>query len=350
MFFNILIRKNTVLRSILIVFAFILTIPGYLISNISYFATPNVVFSQSDKHLVNLNITNSVNIQDIPTEKVRVGDIDIAYKMFGKGEPILLISGASVGMDSWDSSILKSLSSNHSVVVFDGRGVGNTTTGSRPFSIQQLAKDTAGLLDALKIQKTNVLGYSLGGHIAQQFAITYPDKVNSLILIATTCGGKDSIPKPPQVIKLQSEIVNKSLNNIPITPEEIKSLISYSLGSGWIRLHPESIENISKPQDLFASVSPNTIKQQFKIGMDWEATSWNGACDDLAKMVKPTLVITGTDDNAYIPHANSLILAEKIPSAWLVQIKDAGHAVMSQYPDEINKILQTFLSTTTQPD
>ena len=72
------------------------------------------------------------------------------------------------------------------------------------------------------------------------------------------------------------------------------------------------------------------------------STEWNGACDKLAKIAKPTLVITGTDDNAYQPHANSLIIAGKIPGAWLIQIKDAGHAVISQYPDEINKILHTF--------
>ena len=68
----------------------------------------------------------------------------------------------------------------------------------------------------------------------------------------------------------------------------------------------------------------------------------------LAKLAKPTLVVTGTDDNMYQPHVNSLKIVEKIPGAWLVQIKDAGHAVMDQYPVEISKILNTFLSTTGQ--
>ena len=203
-------------------------------------------------------------------------------------------------------------------------------------------------MDALKIQKVDVLGLSLGSYIAQQLTITYPEKVNRLILVGSSCGGKDSIPKPPQFIKLQSEIVNKSLNNLSISQEEIKSLMSASLGSGWIRLHPDSLENIPETQDVFTSISPNTIKQQFNIGIGWEATDWNGACEELAKIAKTTLVITGTDDNAYQPHANSLIIAGKIPGAWLIQIEDAGHAVMSQYPDEINKILQTFLSTTSQ--
>jgi pimeloyl-ACP methyl ester carboxylesterase len=315
---------------------------------IARITTVNVVYGQANP--MNLTTADLPNIQDITPKKVHVGDIDIAYKMLGTGEPVLLISGASSDMNAWESSILRDLSLNHTVIVFDNRGVGNTTTGSKPFSIQQLANDTAGLLDALRIGKADVLGYSLGSFIAQQLTITYPEKVNRLVLVASSCGGEDNVPKPPQFAQLQSEIVDKILNNVSLSQEEIKSLISASLGSGWIRLHPESLENIPEAQDVFASVSPNTIMQQNNIGMDWEATNWNGACDELSILAKPTLVITGTDDNAYMPYENSLIIAGKIPGAWLIQIENAGHAVMSQYPDEITKILQTFLSTTaTQP-
>lgn len=193
---------------------------------------------------------NSLDVQNIPAKKVHVGDIDIAYKVFGKGDPILLISGASADMNAWEPSTLRELSSNHTVIVFDNRGVGNSTTDVKPFSIQQLANDTAGLLDALKIQKADVLGYSLGGHIAQQLTVTYQEKVNRLILISSTCGGRDSIPKPPGFIKLQYEIVNKSQNNISISQEEIKSLISASLGSGWMRLHAETREYSGGPTSV----------------------------------------------------------------------------------------------------
>ena len=195
-----LAMRGGVFKSILIVFTFVLLAPCSLINNNDYFVTPNdFAYGQSDANNINPNVTNTTDMQEgMPTEKVRVGDIDMAYRMLGNGEPILLISGASAGIGGWDPSTLRSLSSNHTVVVFDGRGVGNTSMGSKPFSIQQLANDTAGLLDALKIQKTSVLGYSLGGHIAQQFAIEYPDKVNGLVLVATTCGGKDGIPNRPR--------------------------------------------------------------------------------------------------------------------------------------------------------
>ena len=291
-----------------------------------------------------------LNILDIPAKKVHVGDIDIAYKMLGKGDPILLFNGASDGMEAWNPSFLEGLSSNHTVIAFDTRGIGNTPTGSKPYTYQQLANDSAGLLDALKIPKADVMGYSLGSYITEQLAIMFPDKVNSLLLVGSSCGGKDHTPKPPEFIKLQSDIVNKSLNNVSISHEEMKELVSASLGSGWIRLHPESLDipaNITTLQQLKPGLPPEIANNQNNVGKHWEDNpNWSGACDELAKLAKPTLVITGTDDNMYQPHVNSLKIVEKIPGAWLVQIEDAGHAVMDQYPEEIAKILNTFLSTT----
>ena len=156
------------------------------------------MYGQPDQ--MNSNVTNSLNIQNIPLKKVHVGDIDIAYKTFGKGDPILLVSGSSSDMNAWEPSTLRNLSSNHTVIVFDNRGVGNTTTGTKPFSIQQFANDTAGLLDALKIQKADVLGYSLGSFVAQQLTVMHPEKVNRLILVAASCGGKDGISQSPQLV------------------------------------------------------------------------------------------------------------------------------------------------------
>jgi pimeloyl-ACP methyl ester carboxylesterase len=356
--FNISLRAEICVKSqtcrkdslVLIAIIFTLVITSSSITNYGYFDITKVVYGQSDPDQTNSNTTNSVNLQDIPLEKVHVGDINIAYKMFGKGEPILLFNGASDGMDAWDPSFLTGLSSNHTVIAFDQRGIANTTVGSKPYIPEQLANDTVGLLDALKIPKADVMGYSLGSWLAQQLTIMHPDKVNSLILVASSCGGKDHTPKPPELIKLQSEMVNKSLNNIPLTTEEIKSIVAASLGPAWIKLHPESLDvpaNITSLQQMKPGLPPEIADNQNKIGKHWEDNpTWSGTCDELAKLNKPTLVITGTDDNMYAPHVNSLTIAEKIPGAWLVQVKNAGHAIMDQYP--VAEILNTFLSTSGQ--
>ena len=134
-----------------VIYLFALIIPTSMIVTNS-----PLVYGQTNQTVSNAELLN------IPAKKVHVGDIDIAYKMLGKGDPILLFNGASDNMNAWDPSFLRSLSSNHTVIVFDSRGIGNTTIGSKPYSMEQLANDTAGLLDALKIQKADVMGYSLG--------------------------------------------------------------------------------------------------------------------------------------------------------------------------------------------
>jgi pimeloyl-ACP methyl ester carboxylesterase len=178
----------------------------------------------------------------------------------------------------------------------------------------------------------------------------YPDKVNTLTLVGSSCGGKDHTPKPTEFINLQSEVVNKSLNNVSISQEEMKELVVASAGSGWIRSHPESLENLPTDfQQLKPGLPPDAMNKQNIVGKEWEDNpNWSGACDALGKLVIPTLVITGTDDNMYQPYVNSLKIIEKIPGAWLVQIKNAGHAVMDQYPEEMGKIMNTFLLTTVQ--
>ena len=85
---------------------------------------------------------------------------------------------------------MNQLALNHTVIIFDNRGVGNTTSGTKSFSIQQFTNDTNGLLDALKIPKADVLGFSLGSLIAQELTITHPEKVNKLVLYGSSCGGR----------------------------------------------------------------------------------------------------------------------------------------------------------------
>jgi pimeloyl-ACP methyl ester carboxylesterase len=340
-----LIRKDSL---VIIGIISVLVIASPSISKYGYFDISNVAYGQADLDQTNSNSTNSLNLQDIPVEKVHVGDIDVGYKMFGKGDPILLIQGLGGSMNSWQPSILKELSSNHTVIIFDNRGVGNTTTGTRQFSIQQFANDTVGLLDGLKIQKANVLGFSMGSFIAQQLAVTHPEKINRLLLVGSSCGGKESIPQTPENLKLAEKITSSIVNNTPIGPQEMNTILSWAYGPTWFKLHPNLLETIpTNPKDLVPSNIPlNAYIQHTNAVQNWKSTNWSGVCSQLTKISQPTLVLTGTEDGSIPGPTNSIIIAGKIPGAWLVQIPAAGHSVMDQYPAEIAEILNTFLLTT----
>jgi pimeloyl-ACP methyl ester carboxylesterase len=275
-------------------------------------------------------ITTNAFLDNIETKKVRVGDIDIAYKIFGKGKPLLLIPGFSMTMDMWDPNMLNRLSSNHTIIVFDNRGIGQTTAGNDPkkFSISQFANDTAGFLASLKLDDTSndILGLSLGGFIAQEFVLTYPDRVDKLILLVSSCGGKESIPpqlSPEAFRSMVSGNASKALFLSTLFPKE------------WINENIDYIEkNFVFPM---GKIRTQNLLLQSQAAGNWEA------CDRLSNITNPTLVVTGTEDIT-APPANSVMMAEKIPGAWLVQIRGGGHGLIFQYPNEFSEILETFFA------
>lgn len=292
------------------------------------FLTTTAVFGQMN---TTEERTNALSfLHNIQTKMVRVNDIDIAYKIFGKGEPLLLIPGFSMTMDIWDPVTLYKLSSNHTIIIFDNRGLGKTTVGTKTWSIEQFANDTAGLIDALGIKKpVDILGTSWGGYIAQELTLMHPQKVNKLILYGTDCGGNATILSP----KISPEL-GRSIESGNAT---IDTFLSILFPEEWIN------ENAAYVQEVFSAATPvpeENIQQQAQTTYNWQ-----GACDRLSSITKPTLVVTGTDDIVR-PPANSIMLAETIPGAWLVQIRGGGHYIMFQYPEQFAAVLETFLSVT----
>ena len=269
-------------------------------------------------------------INKIPSQKVTVGDIDMAYKQLGSksnAKPIILITGLGATMDTWSPLLLEQLaSSNYYVTIFDNRGTGNTTAGTKQFSISQFAKDTSGLLDALKISKADVLGWSLGSYIAQELILTNPDKVSNLILYASGCGGQSAIPTSPKIIQI---VTNASMSY----QQRAEKQIPFLFPTKWFRANPDYLNYLPFPPK--GSVSAQAIQQQLKA-----VANWTGTCNAISNITQPTLVIVGTDD---APLQDSLMLARRIPGSWVVQIRDAGHGLMYQYPSEFNRAVITFL-------
>ncbi len=282
------------------------------------------VYGQTESINSNLsyNFPNSTGLN-----KVKVGDIEIAYKMFGSGDPILLINGYASTLDSWEPSTLKRLASNYTVIVFDNRGIGNTTSGNVTPSVRQFAEDTSGLIKALKIERTNILGHSMGGFIAQELALNHPDQVLKVILYATACRLDLSMSGDPEIMR---EISNQS----GTASERIGRLVPYLFPEQWREHNPSYLQSISKSSEI---ISNETLNQHLEA-----VQNWKGTCNQLGSITQPTLVIGGTDDN-FIHASNLLLLTKNIPGSWLAQFNSAGHGLMYQYPNSFSSVLLSFL-------
>lgn len=166
---------------------------------------------------------------------MHVGDIDVAYKIIGKGNnTIKLINGAGENMNFWDPHFLKEFSAKH----VDSRGIGNTTSGNKPFTINQFANDTA-LLDALKInKKVDVPGFSMGSMTAQELTLTYPEKVSKLIFYASSCGGKQGIPPALAVVKDFAVLANPKIQKKMSYAQNLRVQADLLFPKKWIQENP----------------------------------------------------------------------------------------------------------------
>ena len=258
---------------------------------------------------------------------VPVGDINIAYRVLGQGEPVVLIIGYGSTMDMWDPHFLENLSSKYRVITFNNRGMGNTTAQPGNFSIAQFADDTAGLMTALGIEKAHVLGWSMGSFVAQELAIRHPNKVNKIILYAGDCGGKEAFMASPEVLR--------DLTNNSGSPEERgMRLLNLLFPADWLSKQPAFYKWFPIPKETSL---PENIERQTQA-----IASWSGTYSRLGSIESPALVVTGTDD-VITPPENAFILAQRINGSWLVQFNGAGHGLMYQYPGRLAKVVGDFI-------
>jgi len=259
---------------------------------------------------------------------VEVGDITIGYRIFGNGYPLVMITGFSGTMDMWDPSVVSMLSDHYRIITFDNRGMGETTSGTNTFSIEQFADDTAGLMDALGIVDAHVLSWSMGTEIALELVLSHPDKINRLILYAGDCQ-MNACPPSPDVLD--------ELYDTSGTPEEHgERLLRHMFPDEWLSEHMDYIISLFSG---FTGIAPpeNVAKQS--VAME----TWPGAQDRLPLIDTPVLLITGTED-ILTPPQNSLILLEGLPHAEFVEIEGGGHGVMYQYPEDFVVIVLGFLA------
>ncbi|MFX1320371.1 MAG: alpha/beta fold hydrolase [Promethearchaeota archaeon] len=263
--------------------------------------------------------------------KVKVNDININYEVHGDGFPIVMITGLSFCLKIWDNELIDELSKQFKVLLLDNRGAGQTDIPEGEYSIKMMADDTAGLMDALNIDCAHILGFSMGGMIAQEVALNYPQKVEKLILWGTACGGRKTIPPDLSAYKLFIGAIED------LTPERMaKSTIPLAFTQDFIKNNPKYIK--AKIQKILKCRIPfNSYARQVKGMLTFNT------CRRLKKMHIPTLIMQGKKD-ILVPAKNGEILAELILGSKLVLFEQSAHAIFPHEPDLFLNVLFEFLT------
>lgn len=263
------------------------------------------------------------------TEKIKVGDIDMCYSLMGEGPPLVMIMGLTANMDWWDKEFLRELSESHRLLLLDNRGAGRTQAPPEgDFEIGQFARDTAGLMDAVGFERADVLGVSMGGMIAQELALTYPEKVNRLVLVVTNCGGRESV-------LASREVLSKLMDRSGTREELVRRFLGIIFPPGWLVENQVYFDDFME-RYLLAPCSDHDTARQFM------ATVRFSTFDRLPDIKAPTLIVTGSED-LLIPPENSRIIAERIAGSRLVELEGAGHGAINQCREEFLEVLAGFL-------
>ena len=261
-------------------------------------------------------------------ERARINGVELAYELRGAGAPIVMIHGAQ-GDQSMFAGMATEFAANYRVLTFDQRGSGLSEKPDLPYSMAMFADDTAALMDHLKMSPAHIIGVSMGGMIAQEFALRHPNKVRSLVLGCTTPGG-------PQSIRAGGGALASAYSTKPMTAEERgKALAEAAFTKGYLAKHPDIISSMiesrrSRPIDTTG------------FAHRMKAASEHNTYDRLGEIRCPTLVITGKDD-ALISWENSGILAERIKGAEEVILEPAGHCFWLEQPEKSRDAIARFI-------
>lgn len=267
----------------------------------------------------------------------KVGDINIYYEMHGKGEALALIMGLGGGLPWWFWQV-PAFSRQYRVVAFDNRGTGGSDAPDIPYTIEMMAGDLAGLLENIGIKNANVFGISMGSMIAQQFALLYPEKVKTLILGASTCGGPHRIMPDMEAIKVLFDMERMQ----KMTPEErAKETLPFVFSQEFIDNNTVLIQQLLAKMVGHATPLHGYMRQAGAIML-------HNTYERLPEIKVPTLVIAG-DADKLVPVENSRLIASRIPNAELVILKNMGHGFNIEAADEVNDAVLRFLNRHNRP-
>ncbi|MFX0004127.1 MAG: alpha/beta fold hydrolase [Promethearchaeota archaeon] len=260
--------------------------------------------------------------------KIKVNDINMYYEIHGEGFPLIMILGLSCDVNWWTPEIIDAMAKNFNTIIFDNRGVGRTDKPEINYSIKMFAEDTIGLMDALKIEKAHTLGFSLGGFIAQEIALNYPDRVEKLVLCGTHAAGTKHL--------IASDEAMDFILNPPEDPKEyVNEFIPLLFTKAYIESNPDFIESY-KQRMLKIPFNLDLYRRQLQGSIFKTARR-------AKKIITPTLILQGKHD-IIIPPENAEILKKEIHDSKVIMFENAAHFLFQPDPEGVVNVITEFLT------
>lgn len=260
-----------------------------------------------------------------------VNGTNLYYQVHGEGVPLLLIMGFGGGHEAWFFQV-RAFRKHYRVITFDNRGVGRSSKASAHYTVRTLADDTVALMDYLNADKAHIVGLSLGGMVAQEIAINYPDRVKKLVIGSSFAsrGQEDAHPELLKAMGLEAGSADVTVRSIDHR-KLMGAMVSFAFNR---RLYRMILLPLARRR-----LSPRVIQGQLA---QLEAVAGCSTQDRLHLIQAPTLVITGTGDKLVRPH-QSEVIAGCIPNARLVQVEGGSHAFFVEMRSRFNREVLDFL-------
>jgi len=288
-----------------------------------------------------MSFVTTASNTNAPTQFLQVGTQTYAYRRFGTGpaRPLLCLQHFTGTLDNWDPAVTDPLASGREVILFDNAGVGRST-GTVPTTIGPMAAQTLDFLDALGLDTCDVLGFSLGGMVAQQMARDRPSIFRRMILVGTAPrGGED-------IMHLEKPALARYLGDPTLKGYAVLQKIFFAPTSSSQAAGGAFIERLAqRTKGLDTPSGPHVAAAQIAAFREWEQPTGT-RFEDLTGIHQPTLVVNGFHDEM-IPVANSYRLAESLPNAVLLVYPDSGHGSLFQFHESFTRHAALFLASDT---
>lgn len=269
-----------------------------------------------------------------PTTLIDVEGVPVAYRELGipGGVPVVFLNHLTGVLDDWDPRVVDAIAEEHHVITFDNRGVGSSG-GATPANAEQMARDAVAFVRALGHDTVDLVGFSLGGGLAQIIALEQPQLVRRAVLAGTGPRGGYRIEKVPG-------LVFKTLAKAMILRKDPKNGLFFTRTENGKRSAKQFLARLQeRTEDRDEPISLSSLVAQLRAIRRWGRQT----PDDLGKLNTPVLISNGIDD-VMVPTTNSLDMARRIPGAQLQLFPDSGHGGIFQYHDEFSRRVLEFLN------